>query len=549
MMKRENLTRGELTHGIRANLDQFLHQLLQVMLVGFTIGMMRTVVPALSESEFGVPKNSFMLLTAFVVAFGFVKGSLNFVAGRLSERIGRKKVLLLGWSAALPIPLLVYFAPSWSWIVAATVLLGINQGLTWSMTQTSKLDITRSDQRGLTIGLNEFAGYVGLALAGIITAYLATILGARTGLLIFGLTTISLAILLTLLWVKDTLPWAKSEAAKHKAGISPGLLPRYPANISAKPATWEVFTLVSWRDKRLAAISQAGLVEKFVDALVWVFYPVFLYQRGLSLPDIGWVVGVYGFVWGGSQFFTGKLSDHIGRHKPNVWGMWICGAGVAMMLLGDGMVWWSISAAITGFGMALLYPNLSAAIADISHPNWRGSAIGIYRFWRDLGYGIGALGLGITAHFSGKVDTAFWFVAISMFISGGILWLLGEETHPRINPAAVSPAPTVTPPTLEVRVISQTPPGGRCGLYTGYGQALAQHLGSRFQLDISTERDAHGHGFPSIWINGSPLRPSDGVIVMPEDVVEVLVANKIMVSNDLGLALIAEVNKMLHEGG
>lgn len=420
-----------LTHGIRANFDQFMHQLLQVMLVGFTIGMMRTVVPALSESEFGVPKNSFMLLTAFVVAFGFVKGSLNFVAGRLSEWIGRKKVLLLGWIAALPIPLLVYFAPSWSWIVAGTVLLGINQGLTWSMTQTSKLDITRADQRGLTIGLNEFAGYVGLALAGIITAYLATALGARTGLLIFGIATVLLAILLTLLWVKDTLPWAKLEAAKHATAPPTGA--RYPTNIAEKPTTWEVFTLVSWRDKRLAAISQAGLVEKFVDALVWVFYPLFLYQHGLSLPNVGWVVGIYGFVWGGSQFFTGKLSDHIGRHKPNVWGMWLCGAGVAMMLVNDGIAWWSLSAAVTGIGMALLYPNLSAAIADISHPNWRGSAIGIYRFWRDLGYGIGALGLGITAHFSGSVDAAFWFVAISMFISGGILWLFGEETHPRYS--------------------------------------------------------------------------------------------------------------------
>jgi len=185
----------------------------------------------------------------------------------------------------------------------------------------------------------------------------------------------------------------------------------------------------AWRDKRLAAICQAGLVEKFVDALVWVFYPVFLYQHGLSLPDIGWVAGVYGFVWGGSQLFTGKLSDHIGRQKPNVWGMWICGAGVAMMLWREGMAWWSFCAAVSGFGMALLYPNLSAAVADISHPNWRGSAIGIYRFWRDLGYGIGALGLGITAHFSGTVDTAFWFVALSMFLSGAVLWILGEETY------------------------------------------------------------------------------------------------------------------------
>lgn len=429
------MTHHNLTHGIRANLDQFLHQLLQVMLVGFTIGMMRTVVPALSESEFGVPRNSFMLLTAFVVAFGLVKGTLNFVAGRLSERIGRKNVLLLGWTAALPIPVLVYFAPSWGWIVAATVLLGVNQGLTWSMTQTSKLDITRSDQRGLTIGLNEFSGYVGLALAGIITAYLATMLGARTGLLVFGLTTVLFAILLTFLWVKDTLPWAKVEATRHASEPPTGLKPRYPANLSVKPTTWEVFTLVSWRDKRLAAICQAGLVEKFVDALVWVFYPVYLYQRGLSLPDIGWIVGVYGFVWGGSQFFTGKLSDHIGRHKPNVWGMWICGTGVAMMLLHEGMAWWSLSAAVSGFGMALLYPNLSAAVADISHPNWRGSAIGIYRFWRDLGYGIGALGLGITAHFSGSVEAAFWFVAVSMFLSGGMLWLFGEETNPRLKSA------------------------------------------------------------------------------------------------------------------
>ena len=421
----------DLQHGIRANLAQFLHQLLQVMLVGFTIGMMRTVVPALSESEFGVPKNSFMLLTSFVVAFGCVKGVLNFVAGRLSERIGRKKVLLLGWVTALPIPPLVYFAPSWSWIVAATVLLGINQGLTWSMTHTAKLDITRADQRGLTIGLNEFSGYAGLALAGIITAYLATVLGARAGLLVFGMATVLLAILLTLLWVKDTLPWAKLEAVRQATAPPTDMMPRYPTNIGEHPTTWEVFSLMSWRDTRLAAICQAGLVEKFVDALVWVFYPVFLHQRGLSLPEIGWIVGVYGVVWGGSQLFTGKLSDHIGRHMPNVSGMWICGAGVAMMLWNEGAVWWSLSAAVSGFGMALLYPNLSAAVADISHPNWRGSAIGIYRFWRDLGYGIGALGLGLAAHFSGTVDAAFWFVAVSMFLSGGILWIFGEETLPR----------------------------------------------------------------------------------------------------------------------
>jgi MFS family permease len=425
-------------HGIRHNLQQFVHQLIQVLLVGLTLGMMRTVVPALAESEFGVPKGSFMLLMAFVVAFGFVKGTLNFVAGRLSERLGRKKVLLLGWFSALPIPLIILYAPSWNWIVFATILLGINQGFAWSMTQTSKLDITRADQRGLTIGLNEFAGYVGVAIAGIVTGYLATAYGARHGLLIFGMAVIVTAIVLTLLWVKDTLPWARAEGARHAAGKATGPIPRYPKNISDKPTTWEVFALMSWRDKRMAAISQAGLVEKFVDALVWVFYPVFLYQHGLPLTSIGWVIGVYGFVWGGSQFFTGKLSDRIGRQKPIVWGMWICGAGVAMMLLGHGAAWWTVSAGVSGLGMALLYPNLSAAVSDIAHPNWRGSAIGIYRFWRDLGYGIGALALGLVASLSGAIEQAFWFVAIAMLLSGLVVQIWGEETHPRLNPATAA---------------------------------------------------------------------------------------------------------------
>jgi MFS family permease len=422
-------------HGIGENLTQFTHQLVQVFLVGLTLGMMRTVVPALAEQEFGVPKGSFVLLMAFVVAFGFVKGTLNFVAGRLSERLGRKRVLLLGWLSAWPIPFMILYAPSWNWIVAATVLLGVNQGFTWSMTQTAKLDLTRADQRGLTIGLNEFAGYFGVAVAGIITGYMATALGARVGLLVFGIVAIALATLLTVLWVRDTLPWARAESARHAAGQTVGPKPRYPRNIADRPSTWEVFMLMSWRDRRMAAFSQAGLIEKFVDALVWVFYPVYLYQHGLSLAGIGWVVGVYGFVWGGAQLVTGRLSDHVGRQKPIVWGMWICGAGVGLTLLGDTVSWWSLSAAVAGLGMALLYPNLSAAVADIAHPNWRGSAIGIYRFWRDLGYGIGALALGWAANVSGALETGFWMVAAAMFASGLIVLVWGEETHPRLNPA------------------------------------------------------------------------------------------------------------------
>ena len=426
----------KLHHGIRANLGQFLHQLMQVLLIGLTLGMTRTVVPALAESDFGVPKNSFVLLSAFVVAFGLIKGVMNFVAGRLAERIGRKRVLLLGWWIALPIPVMIGFAPNWNWVVAATLLLGVNQGLAWSMTQTSQLDMTRPQERGLTLGLNEFAGYLGVALAGVVTTYLATAYGARQGLTVFGMSVISLALLLTHLWVKDTLPWAKADAERHASGIAQALRPRYPPYVSFNPSTWEIFSLMSWRDKRLMALCQAGLIEKFVDTLVWILYPVFLYQRGVGLTDVGWIIGVYGLVWGGAQLFTGRLSDRIGRHRPNVWGMWICGSGVGMMVLGDSFLWWSVSAAVSGFGMALLYPNLSAAVADISHPTWRGTAIGIYRFWRDVGYGIGALALGLMAHFTGHIESAFWFVVVSMTLSGGLLWWLGEETHPQLNPTS-----------------------------------------------------------------------------------------------------------------
>lgn len=421
----------DIHHGIRDNTAQFTHQVIQVFFVGLTLGMMRTVIPALSETEFGVARNSFLLLSSFVIAFGVVKGALNFVAGRLSERVGRRRVLLWGWLSALPIPLMIGYAPNWNWIVAATVLLGINQGFTWSMTQTSKLDLARGDQRGLAIGMNEFSGYIGVAIAGIVTAYLAEHFGARTGLLLFGIATVSAAGIATLLWVKETLPWARLEATKHITGPKP----RYPQGVSAKPGTWEIFTLMSWRDRRLAAFCQAGLVEKFVDAWMWVIAPVWLYQRGIPLPQIGWIVGAYGITWGVAQFFTGRLSDRIGRLRPIVWGMWLCGGGIALMPLVDTEVWLLATAALSGLGMALLYPNLSAAVADIAHPDWRGSAIGIYRFWRDFGYAVGAALVGLTATLTGMLEPTFWLVAGAMFASGLWVRLMAEETLPRLNPA------------------------------------------------------------------------------------------------------------------
>jgi len=427
------MTETPYQHGLRANQLQFTHLLLQVFLVGMAWGVMRTVVPVLAESEFAAPENAYTLLSAFVITFGFVKGTLNFVAGRLSEKLGRKWVLVGGWVVALPIPAMIFYAPSWNWIIAATLLLGINQGLCWSMTQSSKLDISTADQRGLAIGLNEFAGYLGVAIAGVITGYLSDLLPPRTALMFFAISVTLTALLAAAVWVRETLPWMHSEARSLQHADAIHQYSYRARTLPTTPSTRQVFAWVSWQDRRMAAFSQAGLIEKFVDTLIWIFYPLYLYERGLSLFHIGIVVGIYGFVWGTLQTVTGKLSDRIGRMKPIVAGMWICALGVAMKLSGDGVLWWSLSAAITGLGMALLYPNLSAAVSDISHPNWRGSAIGVYRFWRDLGYGIGALVLGLTADMHSTIVSSFWVVIISMVLSGLLVCYWGEETLPRLS--------------------------------------------------------------------------------------------------------------------
>lgn len=420
----------EYVQGIRRNSGQFTQQLVQVFFVGLTIGMQRTVVPALAESEFGVEAGSAMMLMAFVVSFGFVKGAMNFVSGRLSETVGRRRVLILGWLFALPIPFIFLYAPSWNWIVAANVLLGINQGFAWSMTVTSKLDIVRADERGLATGFNEFAGYSGVALAGLVTGYLAASFDPRQALFAFGLAVIVLALVSALLFARETLHWARAESAAHEAGTREGPQPSFPKNVSAQPSMAEIFTLVTFRHRTFSALSQAGCVEKFVDALVWGFFPAYLYAKGLSLVEIGWIVGVYGFVWGASQLWTGPLSDRIGRKWPIVIGMWTCALGVVATLAVEGTLAWAVAAAVTGVGMALLYPTLIAAIGDISHPDWRGSSLGVYRFWRDLGYGIGALALGFIADAYTSLEAGFWFTAIAMLVSG--LWVaIGmKETLP-----------------------------------------------------------------------------------------------------------------------
>ncbi|MHB1678054.1 MAG: MFS transporter [Sulfuriferula sp.] len=422
------------TRGIRANLNQFIQQAIQVFFVGLMIGMERNVLPVLSQ-DFGVPKGSFLFLMSFVVSFGFVKGILNFIAGRLSERIGRKKVLLLGWFAAIPIPFMILYAPGWGWIVAANVFLGINQGFAWSMTVTSKVDITRADQRGFATGVNEFAGYAAVGLGGLATGYLAVIYGPRLALFGFTLAVIALAALMAALFIRETLPWAKAESAEHAGGTYVGHQPRFPQGVSAHPGTWEIFTLVSFRHPTMNALCQAGVVNKIADALLWVLFPVFLHDRGLSLIQIGWVTAIYGLVWGASQLLTGALSDIIGRKKPIIAGLWLLGMGVVSVPLVSGITAWTISAVIMGAGMALLYPNLIAAVADISHPNWRSSALGTYRYWRDTGYAIGAIALGLVAQWGNGIVSAFWFTAVMLALSGLYVTLRAEETHPRLNPA------------------------------------------------------------------------------------------------------------------
>ncbi len=274
-------------HGIRANLNQFVHQMIQVFLVGLLIGMERNVLPVVASRDFGVPKTSFVYLMSFVISFGFVKGTLNFVAGRLSERIGRKKVLLLGWLAAVPIPFLIYFAPSWGWIVAANVFLGVNQSFAWTMTVTSKVDITRAEQRGFATGVNEFAGYAAVAVAGVATGYLAQRYGPRAALLWFALAVIALAAVLAALLIRETLPWARAEASRHARGTYQGPRPRFAEGLAERPSAKEVFAFVSFRHSTFSALCQAGVANKVADALLWVLFPLFLSQHGLPVrgPD------------------------------------------------------------------------------------------------------------------------------------------------------------------------------------------------------------------------------------------------------------------------
>jgi MFS family permease len=404
-------------HGIRHNRQQFGLQLLMVFLVGLTIGMTRTVVPGLAQTEFGLGGQQFFLLASFVVVFGLVKAIMNLFAGKLSEHYGRKQVLLWGWLIALPIPVILYTASSWSYIVLATVLLGFNQGLTWSMALNSKLDLAHSHQKGLVNGFNEFAGYAAVGLAGIATAYLAEMFGAKIALAYFSAIVIVSGLILTQFFVKETLPWAY----KHQQNAAP------TASNTPASSLLDLFKYASLQHAPLVALNQAGLVEKFTDALVWVFLPVFFLSQNLTLIEASSIIAIYGVVWGASQLITGPLSDKIGRKGLIVWGMWLCGIGVLSIPLTHAVWLWSIESAVIGLGMAMLYPNLGAAVGDVTQPAQRASIMGIYRFWRDLGYAIGALLMGLLAQWSQDMLMPFWLVGITMLLSGAWVKIVFQD--------------------------------------------------------------------------------------------------------------------------
>jgi MFS family permease len=396
----------------RSRRAQFALQLLQVFFVGLTVGMTRVVVPAVAESEYGLRRADLPLLATFIIAFGAVKAVMNLLAGRLSERLGRKPVLILGWLVALPIPWLIAYGPTWNWIIAAVLLLGVNQGLTWSMTITAKHDLVDPHRHGLAGGLNEFFGYLAVAIAGLVTARLASALGPRPALLYFGLTVTLAALLTAALFIRESRP-ARHDDTPHDF--------------------WPIAALVSLRDRHFLAACQAGLVEKFADALMWIL-PALLINRSFTLDQIALISAAYGASWGSLQLLTGPLSDRIGRTTPIVSGMLLCAAAIAAMPLRESLAWWCTTAAAAGIGMSLLYPTLGAAVAHRADPAWRGTALGIYRFWRDLGYAIGAAALGLAAHQGLAFRGLFSAVAAALALSGiayALLTIKRESQAPR----------------------------------------------------------------------------------------------------------------------
>lgn len=412
---------SETHQGIRRNWRQFLLQTLTVFAVGLTLGANRNVVPIMGEETFGV--ESFLLIGSFVVSFGVVKAVLNLYSGKWGDAYGRKPVLIAGWVAALPIPFILIFAPSWSWIVVGNILLGVNQGVTWSMSMISKIELAAPDERGLAAGIDEAFGYTGVAVGALVTGVIAARYSLRPEPFVVMFLVIIVALLIGILLIEETLPYARAEAAANSDKEAEGDDAELPFVSIVKRATY--------KDKTLFAAAQAGHVENFVDALVWIGFPLFLFAQGLDTAQIGIVVGVHNAAYF-LQIYTGRLGDQIGRKPPIVAGLFLAGAGVFGMMLVEGYLAWTLLSALAGVGMALHYPNLISVASDAAHPRWRSTGLGVYRLWRDLGYAVGAVFIGLSVDLL-AIEAAFYGTALAMFLSGGFVYLVMEETHPEFG--------------------------------------------------------------------------------------------------------------------
>jgi MFS family permease len=401
--------------GLRANLAQFGLLVAVNALVGGMLGQERTILPLLATHIFGLVAVTAAL--TFIVAFGVTKAITNLLAGTLSDRFGRKPVLVAGWLAALPVPLMLIWAPVWRWVIVANVLLGINQGLAWSMTVNMKIDLVGPLRRGLAMGLNEAAGYGALALTAYLTGFVAQNAGLRPQPFFFGVAYASLGLGLSVFLVRETRGHARFEG-----GANPGRNDRTALTMR------RIFVETSFRERALSASCAAGLTNNLNDGMAWGLFPLFFARRGLSLSAIGLLVALYPFVWSVGQVGTGALSDRIGRKGLIAGGLAVQAIALAVIAMGHSFVIWAVGAIGLGIGTAMAYPTLLAAIGDVAHPAWRASAVGVYRLWRDAGFVVGALLSGVVADMYGLV-AAIWVVAGITALGAAIVAVRMYETH------------------------------------------------------------------------------------------------------------------------
>jgi MFS family permease len=405
---------GDVRLGLRENLPQFVLLVIVNAFVGAMVGLERSILPAIAEQEFHLAARTAVL--SFIVVFGVAKALTNYGAGRLSERWGRKHVLVGGWLVAVPVPFLLMWAPGWNWVLVANVLLGVSQGLTWSTTVIMKIDLVGPKQRGLAMGLNEFAGYSALAGSALATGWIAATYGVRPQPFYLGVVFVLIGLMLSAVLVRET---------RHHASHESSLVGALPAG--GVPTAREVFWRTTLIDPNLSSISQAGLVNNLNDGMAWGLFPLAFAAAGLNLAQIGMLAAIYPATWSVVQIATGALSDRTGRKPLIVWGMWIQAAGIAVVTVASAIGGTVAGVVLLGIGTAMVYPTLLAAIGDVAHPSWRASAVGVYRLWRDLGYAIGALLAGLIADAFG-LQAAMWFIAALTFASGTVSAVRMSET-------------------------------------------------------------------------------------------------------------------------